>query len=83
MGGSVRKLPKITLQDLDWKMVALLAVMLMVTWGDDITGIGELFDPVELVVDAIVAYMLGKRTLERAIERDPGVVVEGKVVDKK
>ena len=76
-------MPKITLQDLDWKMVLLLAVLLAITWGDDITGIGELFDPVELVIDSIVAYMLGKRALEAAIARESGTVVEGKVVEKK
>lgn len=79
----MKKLPKITLKDLDWKLVVLLAILLTITWGDDITGIGELFDPVELVVDAIVAYMLGKSALERAITRETGTVVEGKVVEKK
>ncbi len=77
-----RMLPKITLKDLDWKLVALLGLLLIITWGDDITVIGELFDPVELVIDVIVAYMLGKKALEAAIHREEGEVVPGKVVEK-
>ena len=81
----MKKLPKITLKDLDWKLVALLGVLLVITFGDDfvLPIIGELLDPAELVVDVIVAYLLGKRSLEAAIRRDAGEIIEGKVVEKK
>ena len=84
MGPVKRRLPKITLKDLDWKLMALLAVLIVITFGDDfvLPVIGELLDPPELIVDAIVAYLLGKSSLSRAIVREEGEVVPGKVVDK-
>lgn len=75
-----RRFPKIRLRDLDWKMTILLSVLLLVTWGDDflLPVIGEMIDPIELVIDALVAYTVGKRAARRAIERE-GTTVEGKV----
>lgn len=79
-----RKLPKVTLSDFDWLLVGLLAVLVIVTFADDflLPVVGELLDPVELVLDVIVAYVLGKRTLGRAIAREEGDVVSGKIVEK-
>ena len=77
-----RPFPKIRLRDLDWKLTLLLAILLVVTWGDDITIIGQIIDPIELVVDALVAYTVGKRAARKAMERE-GATVPGKVVESR
>ncbi len=77
----MKRFPGIKLRDLDWKMTILLAVLLLVTWGDDFTVIGELIDPIELVVDALVAYSVGKRAARAAIERE-GTTIKGNVVEE-
>lgn len=80
MSRTPRKLPKIRLGDLDWKIVIVLIVLCVVTFADDVTGIGELLDPGEILVDVIVAYMLGKKAMGRAADREAeDEVVKGRV----
>ena len=74
-----RKLPKIRLQDLSKTKLLVLVVMIAVTWLDDPTGIGELIDPFEIAMDALMAYWIGTGATASALERED-TVVEGKVV---
>lgn len=78
-----RKMPKVKFRDLDWKLVILLIVLGAFTFLDDlfIPVIGELLDPVEITIDMIAAYLVGKRTLRKAMEREEGEVVPGRVVE--
>ena len=75
-----RVLPKVKLRDVDWKWAVLLVVALFLTTADDFTGIGVLLDVFELPVDAIIAMILSRNSIRRAVERE-GVTVQGKVVD--
>lgn len=75
-----RALPKVKLRDIDWKWAVLLVVMLFVTTADDFTGIGVLLDVFELPLDAVVAMILSRNSIRRAVERE-GITVQGKVVD--
>ena len=73
---------KISLRDLDWKILVVLLFMMFITPVDDflLPIIGELLDPVEILANVLLAFGLGRRAMARAAERE-GVVVEGKVVD--
>ena len=77
---ATRVLPKVKLRDVDWKWAVLLVFLLFVTTADDVTGIGVLLDVIELPIDAVVAMILSRNSIRRAVERE-GVTVEGKVVD--
>ena len=74
-----RKLPKIRLQDLSWPKLIVLVAMIFVTWADDATIIGEVIDPFEIAMDALMAFWIGKGATVKAMERED-TVVEGKVV---
>ncbi len=74
-----RKLPKIRLQDLSMPKLVVLIAMIAVTWLDDPTVIGEMIDPFEIAMDALMAFWIGKGATVKAIEREE-TVVEGKVV---
>lgn len=74
-----RRFPKIRLQDLSWPKIVVLIAMIFVTWLDDATIIGEVIDPFEIAMDALMAFWIGKRATVKAMERE-GMVVEGKVV---
>ena len=73
------KLPKVKLKDMDWKWFILLLVLMFVTVADDPTVVGELMDPIELPIDAIVAWILGRKMSQNAAARE-GVIVEGRVI---
>lgn len=74
-----RVLPKVKLKDIDWKWAVLLAFLMFVTIGDDLTGIGELLDVFELPIDVLVAMILSRNSIRRAAERE-NVTVQGTVV---
>lgn len=73
------KLPKVKLKDLDWKWALLLVFMMFITVADDPTVIGEVLDPIEIPLDALVAMILQRKAMQRAAERE-GVIIEGRVV---
>ena len=74
-----RRLPKIRLQDLSMPKLVVLIAMIAVTWLDDATIIGEVIDPFEIAMDALMAFWIGKGATVKAMEREDAVV-EGKVV---
>ena len=76
------KMPKIRFADLDKKLLFLLAALCVVNvFSDFIPAVGPLANIPELLVDVTVAYLLGKRTLKNAEDRERGNVVKGQVVD--
>lgn len=73
---------KIRFRDLDWRVLLLLVFMMIVTPVDDIVlfPIGQALDPLEILVNVFLSYVLGKKAMRRAMERE-GEVVPGRVVD--
>lgn len=73
---------KIRFRDLDWRVLLLLVFMMIVTPVDDIVlfPIGQALDPLEILVNVFLSYVLGKKAMRRAVERE-GEVVPGRVVE--
>ena len=74
-----RRLPRVRLRDLSKPKLFALFVMIAITWLDDPTVIGQVIDPIEISLDALMAYWIGKGATVKAMEREDAVV-EGKVV---